>query len=119
MAHYQYGFKLEEDAARGTPSHFFLIYFVHGSYSYYDQEKQTYKSTKIHNSEIEIVQYADNTELTFNDDRLSLKETTSKLDIFGKISVLVLNIEKSSAVWLGSKTNSPIKFIYRCSGIQK
>ena len=69
------------------------------------------KGIIINQLESKIVQYADDTELTLEGDILSFQEVINTIEYFGKCSGLVLNTDKSSATWLGSKKNSNIKYL--------
>ena len=41
----------------------------------------------------------------------SFEETVKTINTFGKASGLFLNAEKTSAIWLGNKRNSPVKYM--------
>ena len=45
------------------------------------------------------------------DDKNSFEETVKIINTFGNKSGLLLNAGKTSAIWLGSKRNSPIKYM--------
>ena len=64
------------------------------------------KGIIIDKTEFKLSQYADDTEILLEGDENSFKETIITMEKFGKISGLVLNVEKSSAIWLGNKKNS-------------
>ena len=44
-------------------------------------------------------------------DRNSFERTIKIIDIFGKKSGLFLNAGKTSAIWLGSRRNSPVRYM--------
>ena len=56
-------------------------------------------------------QYADGTELFLEGDRNSVEEAILTTNDFGKKSGLFLNTGKTNAVWLGSKINSPVRYM--------
>ena len=60
------------------------------------------KGISIDNSEIKIIQYADDTTCTLKDEH-SVRNLFNLFDNFGQISGLKLNVSKSQALWLGSK----------------
>jgi hypothetical protein len=67
------------------------------------------KGIVVNDTESKILQYADDTELTLEGDEESFHETINTINIFGKLSGLILNTDKSCAIWLGCKKNSPVK----------
>jgi exonuclease III len=75
------------------------------------RENKDIKGVVINDIEHKISQYADDTEFTLNGDRKSFEACIEILDSFGRKSGLIINPGKSSAMWLGSKKNSPVKFM--------
>jgi hypothetical protein len=75
------------------------------------RENQNIRGIIVHETENKIVQYADDTELTMEGDRNSFEEAVNTIQNFGKKSGLVLNTDKSSAIWLGSMRNSELRFM--------
>ena len=61
-------------------------------------------------TEYKISQYADDTEITLEGDTNSFEETVKTINTFGKASGLFLNAGKASAIWLGNKRNSLVKY---------
>ena len=61
------------------------------------------KGIKIDNMEYKILQYADDTTIFLDGTENSLSATLKLLDDFHKISGLKVNIDKTNAVWIGSK----------------
>ena len=70
------------------------------------RENKNIKGIVIGNSENKIVQYADDTELTLEGDEPSFINAIDTIQIYGRVSGLKLNADKSCAIWLGSKKNS-------------
>ena len=56
--------------------------------------------------EYKVLQYADDTTIILDGTESSLRATLNLLDAFYNISGLKINIEKTSAVWIGSKKGS-------------
>ena len=69
------------------------------------------KGIFVNEIESKILQYADDTELTLEGDKESFHEAMDTINTFGKMSGLILNTDKSNAVWLGSKRNSVVKYM--------
>ena len=65
----------------------------------------------INGTEHKISQFADDTEIILQGDKLSFEETISSIETFSKFSGLCLNSNKTNAVWLGSKQNSPTQYM--------
>jgi hypothetical protein len=64
------------------------------------------KGITINNMEYKVLQYADDTTIILDGTERSLRATLNLLDVFYNISGLKINIEKTSAVWIGSKKGS-------------
>ena len=75
------------------------------------RENSNIKGIKVNDIENKVAQYADDTELMMEGDRNSFEEAINTITIFGKKSGLILNTDKSSAIWLGSMQNSEIRFM--------
>ena len=56
-------------------------------------------------------QFADDPELFQNGKSKTFEETIRVLDDFGNKSGLKINIEKTIVIWLGSNTNSNIRYM--------
>ena len=69
------------------------------------------KGIFIGETEYKISQYADDTEITLEGDKNSFEETVKTINTFGKASCLFLNAGKTSAIWLGNKRNSLVKYM--------
>ena len=57
-----------------------------------------------------MTQYVADTELMVEGDITAFEEAINTVQRFGKTSGLYLNAGKSSAIWLGNKRNSPVKY---------
>ena len=63
------------------------------------------KGIVAHGTEFTIGQYADDTFVLLDGGEKSLRETIKIFQVYEKCSGLKINVEKTNAVWLGSKTN--------------
>ncbi len=63
------------------------------------------KGISIDNVEYKLSQYADDTVLFLDGSEESMSTAFHTLDIFANVSGLKVNIEKTQAVWIGSKNN--------------
>lgn len=64
------------------------------------------KGVKIKDTEFLIGQYADDTFFTLDGSESSLHHCLNTLELFTECSGLKVNIDKTKAIWLGSKSNS-------------
>lgn len=64
------------------------------------------KGIKIDGYEIKMAQFADDTTLLLDSSPLSLKTALNTIEIFGSLSGLKMNSEKTKVIWLGSKKYS-------------
>ena len=60
------------------------------------------RGIKIDNKEYKISQYTDDTQLFLNGSENSLRETQDDIQKFYEMSGLMINVEKTKAMWLGS-----------------
>ena len=86
------------------------------------RQNPTVKGIRLFGSEVKLSQFADDTNL-FCGDLASVEQALDIVNVFGKFSGLMLNVEKTKAIWLGkwskNKTkplgmkwvNSPTKFL--------
>ena len=75
------------------------------------RENELIKGIKINETEHKIAQFADDTQLFNEGDRISFETSFGILDTFENISGLKLNTDKTQSVWLGSKTNSQVRYL--------
>ena len=75
------------------------------------RQNKNIKGILIGETEYKISQYADDTEIMLEGDKNSFEETVKIINTFGNKSGLFLNAGKTSAIWLGNKRNSPIKYM--------
>ena len=67
------------------------------------------RGIKIHDTELKLSQYADDTTLILDGSEQSLKISLSLIEAFGKISGLKLNDRKTEALWIDSQRNCKLK----------
>ena len=75
------------------------------------REDKDIKPIKIDDTEFKICQFADDTEFLLEGDRQSYEKLFNHLNYFGNISGLKLNAEKTQNVWLGSESNSNVRWL--------
>ena len=75
------------------------------------RENKNIKGITVNESENKIAQYADDTELMLEGDQQSFEEAIITIQTFGNVSGLMLNTDKSSAIWLGSRKNTHVRFM--------
>ena len=64
---------------------------------------QTIKEIKINKKEIKLIQFADDTTLVLDGTTSSLQATLNTSEIFGTLSGLRMNTEKTQMVWIGKR----------------
>ena len=70
------------------------------------RENEIITGIKINGKEFRLSQYADDTKLFLDGKEQSLKETLNVFKIFYLMSGLKINVEKTSAIWIGSLSHS-------------
>ena len=75
------------------------------------RENNDIKGIFVNNIEHKLSQYAVDTEFLLAGDRKSFESCVTVIDNFGRKSGLYMNAEKTSAVWLGSRRNSVVKYM--------
>ena len=66
-------------------------------------ENHVIKGIKINGKEIKLTQFADDTTLILDGTTSSLQATLNTLEIFGTLSGLRMNTEKTQMVWIGKR----------------
>ena len=67
------------------------------------QNNKNIKGIKINNTEIKLTQFADDTTILLDGSKDSLQASLNTLEIFGTLSGLKVNVEKTQIVWIGKK----------------
>ena len=81
------------------------------------REDKNIKGISIGETEHEISQYTDDTEIMLEGDRNSFERTVKIIDILGAKTGLFLNAWKTSAILLGCRRNSPVRYMPHGTGI--
>jgi hypothetical protein len=103
-------FHVQKGCRQGDPISSYLFVICVEILAIMIRENKDIKGIKIGKTENKISQYADDTEVLLEGDEQSFVKTLEVINLFGKVSGLKLNTNKSCAIWLGSKKNS--KTIY-------
>ena len=56
-----------------------------------------------------ITQFADDTTLILDDNRTSLEAALNTLELFGSLSGLIMNSDKTKLIWIGKRSHSKHK----------
>jgi len=101
-------FELERGVRQGDPLSPYLFVMVVEVLAGSIRQNEMIKGIKVSDTEIKVLQYADDTNGTVEDIE-SAKRFLAEVDTFGTYSGLQLNKEKTEAMWLGSSRNSRSK----------
>ena len=104
-------FKIERGCRQGDPISPYLFILCAEILACRIREDQDIKAIKIEDTESKITQFADDTTFLLNGDRESFEKLFSHLDLFGNVSGLKLNHDKTNNVWLGSKSDSNVRWL--------
>ena len=104
-------FSVERGCRQGDPVSPYLFVMCVEILALLIRQNKDISGVKVRDVETKILQYADDTELMLEGDVKSFEESVGTIDYFGKISGLLLNKDKTIAVWLGSKRNSPLRYM--------
>lgn len=75
------------------------------------RQNENIKGIQVGETNHKISQYADDTEIMLAGDKKSFEETVNTIENFSKKSGLFLNAGKTSAIWLGSRRNSLMRYM--------
>ena len=104
-------FYIQGGCRQGDPiSHICLVFHVDILAIMIRQNKNII-CISIGETEHQIWQYADDTEIMLEGDNNSFKTTIKTIDVFAKMSGLFLNAGKTSAICLGSTRNSHVRYM--------
>ena len=70
------------------------------------RKNENIKGIKLHNFEFKISQFADDTSLILDGIEKSLINALNTLKLYGRISGLNINMDKTQVIWIGSNKNS-------------
>ena len=104
-------FSIKRGCRQGDPISPYLFILCAEILAIMIKENRDIKGIIIGQTEHKISQFADDTELFQNGKSKTFEETIRVLDDFGNKSGLKINIEKTIVIWLGSNTNSNIRYM--------
>ena len=104
-------FSIQRGCRQGDPISPYLFILCVEILATMIRQNKNIKGILIRETEYKISQYADDTEIMLEGDKNSFEETVKIINTFGNKSGLFLNVGKTSAIWLGNKRNSPIKYM--------
>ena len=104
-------FAIQRGCRQGDPISPYLFILCVEILAIMIRQNKHIKGIFIGEPEYKISQYADDTEITLEGDKNSFEETVKTINTFGKASGLFLNAGKTSAIWLGYKRNSLVKYM--------
>ena len=99
-------FSLERGCRQGDPLAPYIFILTVELLAISIKENINITGITVNGKENKIGQYADDSFLTLDGSEKTLRESMSTIDKFGVVSGLRLNISKSQAIWLGSKSDS-------------
>lgn len=99
-------FKISRGCRQGDPISPYLFILCAEIMANMFRHNKNIKGINIDNTEICLLQYADDTCIFLDGSEKSLKSSLDLLFQFSKYSGLKPNIEKTKAIWIGSKINS-------------
>ena len=92
-------FKPSRGVRQGCPLSPFLFILTAEVLSNKIRQNPTVKGIRLFGSEVKLSQFADDTNL-FCGDLASVEQALDIVNVFGKFSGLMLNVEKTKAIWL-------------------
>ena len=104
-------FMIERGCRQGDPLSPYLFILCAEILALMIRENKAIQGITINNVEHKISQYADDTEFLLKGDQRSFETCIKLLDKFGSKSGLLINYEKTSAIWLGSCKNSMVRYM--------
>ena len=99
-------FKVERGCRQGDPISPYLFILCVEILGIMIKEDNEIKGICIGEVEHKISQFADDTQLFNIGDKRSFEKSINNLDLFGKASGLLMNNEKTQAIWLGNQKHS-------------
>ena len=103
-------FRIERGCRQGDPiSPYLFIICAQIMYLLIINEK-CLRGISVNNNEFKITQFADDTTLILDGSKNSLLAALNVLEVYGTMSGLKVNIDKTKLVWIGKKRHSKDKF---------
>lgn len=104
-------FSIERGCRQGDPISPYLFILCVEIMAIMIRENDQIKGISINGITSKITQFADDSEIMLEGDRVSFEETFRTVERFGSSSGLKLNVDKTNAIWLGSMRNSNVRYL--------
>ena len=104
-------FPIKRGCRQGDPISPYIFIFCAEILATMIRQNEQIKGINIQNTEFKLSQYADDTEVFLNGEKSSFEATINTINEFGNFSGLLLNSEKTTAVWIGCRRNSNIRYM--------
>jgi hypothetical protein len=104
-------FSINRGCRQGDPISPYLFILCVEILGIMTRENMDIKGITINDVEHKLSQYADDTEFLLEGDKKSFEACILTINRFSRRSGLFMNNGKTSAIWLGSRKNSPIRYL--------
>ena len=104
-------FRISRGCRQGDPISPYLFILCAEILACRIREDQDLKPIKIDDTEFKISQFADDTTFLLNGDKESFEKLFNHLNLFGNVSGLKLNHDKTNNIWLGSESDSKARWL--------
>ena len=101
--------KIERGCRQGDPISAYLFLIGAEVLTRLIQKNKQIRGIMIENLEIKMTQFADDTTLVLDGSQLSLQSALNTIEIYGSMSGLKMNKEKTRVIWIGRKRHSKEK----------
>ena len=99
-------FDIQRGCRQGDPISAYLFLLCAQVMFLLIMNEPTLKGIKINGTEFKITQFADDTTLILDGSKQSLLAALNVLEIFGSVSGVKINTDKTNLVWIGKKRYS-------------
>ena len=110
-SHYSEWFDVRRGTRQGDPLSPYLFLICAEIFSSMIHQNKNIHGIKILDEEILLSQFADDTTFFLDGKKESFFSCVHTLQRFDSMSGLMINIDKTVAVWIGSRRNSEVKFM--------